>query len=294
MPKAFKHSRGVKSRPVPRPPYVHTDAVDMDELRRDATTLFERTWPLDATCNETNQLMSEMCRFVKTELHLTWFLENHYKSVGKERTTHTTTLSMGTSYGATSASRLIIPYADRHFIYALLYSVNQAGRYIDRTYLTEMFKGPSKFKAHLEIDHVPDSGLVLNESSMSAFVKLLSQKKNCDVSAFQNTRPERGNRAHVFLDMKMNEKELAVFRDECYTDLAEICTLTDKTIKDHLSLDPATAKTRVIRAPFAKSGKAYRDDYYEPWLACAPGAETLLARDMKLTLGAWVDKASMQ
>ncbi|KAJ1627082.1 hypothetical protein T492DRAFT_842644 [Pavlovales sp. CCMP2436] len=111
------------------------------------------------------------------------------------------------------------------------------------TYVTQMFPG-SMLKAHLEIDHVEGSATVLDKNAMLVLIEKIGQKYNCDVSAFQNSRG--GNRAHVFID-------------------------------HDLALDDSPSKTRVIRAPFARSPKAFRRDQYTPWAIYTLETNTLSA-----------------
>ncbi|KAJ1619404.1 hypothetical protein T492DRAFT_848590 [Pavlovales sp. CCMP2436] len=114
-----------------------------------------------------------------------------------------------------------------------------------------MFPG-SMLKAHLEIDHMEGSATVLDKDAMLVLIEKIGQKYNYEVSACQNSRG--GNRAHVFID-------------------------------HDLALDDSPSKTRVIRAPFARSPKAFRRDQYTPWAIYTLETNTVRdAEDMGLRL----------
>jgi hypothetical protein len=154
--------------------------------------------------------------------------------------------------------------------------------------MTQTFKG-HKFKAHLEIDHVTDSMTVLDQTVMAALAERMSNTYNCKVAVFKSDRG--GNRAHVFIDHKVYEHEMYPILKSCTTWLEELIKI--ETIDDHMILDESTVKTRVIRAPSAKSGKPYRHDKYKPWLGAMPGKGAQLACDMGVTMRAWAAIATM-
>ncbi|KAJ1628825.1 hypothetical protein T492DRAFT_841292 [Pavlovales sp. CCMP2436] len=173
------------------------------------------------------------------------------------------------------------------FIFDSVWPPDDTCQDTDRAYLTEMFPGPT-LKAHLEIDHEPDGATVLDKVTMSAFIEKIGQKFNCEVSAFKSS--QGGNRAHVFLDHRMGELQL--------TDLRGLCTERLKgsipMLESYLTLDESTSMTRVIRAPFARSPKAHRDDRYTPWIVYTPETNRVCdAKDMSVAIGGWIRKASM-
>ncbi|KAJ1640996.1 hypothetical protein T492DRAFT_854142 [Pavlovales sp. CCMP2436] len=157
-------------------------------MRSNAHLILNSIWPPDDACHAA---LESMLEFVKEEGHLTWFLKNHYPGL-PNRATHATHISMGTQMGATIASALTIPSSDVDVVYALLFAVNEVGKYKDCTYLTQRF--PGMMKAHLEIDHVEGSDTVLNKAVMTDLLKKIAQEYKCEVFASGSSRG--GNRAH--------------------------------------------------------------------------------------------------
>ncbi|KAJ1628165.1 hypothetical protein T492DRAFT_1145788 [Pavlovales sp. CCMP2436] len=225
--------------------------------------------PLDLKRPEV--ILQAMLQFVKEEGHLTWFLRNHFQHQtmlhSMERCTHATRISMGMTIRATVASALTIPPPDIDFVYALLFAVNEVGEYTDRTYLTQKFPG-LMLKAHLEIDHVEGSVTVLNKAVMTDLLKNIAQEYKCEV--FARVRRD--------------------FRDKCTVWLEDSIPNLDS----YLALDDSTARSRVIRAPFARSPKAHRQDQYAPWLIYAHAKKNVCdAAEMNMTIGDWIQKTTM-
>ncbi|KAJ1619201.1 hypothetical protein T492DRAFT_1087460 [Pavlovales sp. CCMP2436] len=178
-------------------------------MRRNALLVLHSTWPPDKACQH---LLHGMLQFVKEEGNLTWLLKHHFDNKGNESCSHATRISMRTAMKATVASALRIPLSDTDFIHALLYAVNEAVRYADRAYVTQMFPG-LMLKAHLEIDHNAGSATVLDKEVMTTLIKKIGQKYNCEVPVFKSDLG--GNRAHVFTDYCVGEMQLAAMRGQC-------------------------------------------------------------------------------
>ncbi|KAJ1621954.1 hypothetical protein T492DRAFT_886103 [Pavlovales sp. CCMP2436] len=251
-------------------------------VRSNARLVLNSVWPPDDACHVA---LKSMLEFVKEEGHLTWFLKNHYHGL-IHRTTYATRISMGTQMGSTIAAALTIPSSDVDVVYALLFAVNEVGKYKNRTYLTQRF--PGTMNAHLEIDHVEGSDTVLNKAVMTDLLKKIVQEYKCEVFAAESS--QGGNRAHVFTDLRVEQLKLTDFRNKCTEWLKESITKLDS----HLVLDDSTGRSRVIRAPFARSPKAYRQDQYAPWLIYSHAKKHVCdASEMNMTIGEWVKKMTM-
>ncbi|KAJ1626378.1 hypothetical protein T492DRAFT_843210 [Pavlovales sp. CCMP2436] len=179
-------------------------------------------------CSERlKESLSKRPRRTASEGHMTWFLRNHLLKGASEPCTHATRSSMGTAMKATVGSAIQILISDIDLIYAMLFAVNQVGRYPDRTYMTQMFTG-SMLKAHLEIDHMEFSATVLDKAVVSDLIKKIGQAEKCEVYAFKSSQD--GNRAHVFTDISMGELHLANLRDQCTMWLEELLLLAVSVI----------------------------------------------------------------
>lgn len=221
------------------------------------------------------------------ERHLTWFLAHHYACDRTAPCTHTTRISSGTAMGHTTASRLCVPLSDARLVRALVYACNAVGAYADRAYVVERFEGPA-FRAHLEIDHMPDMPTILHEEQMGAFLRLAARQFGCAVRATRSSRG--GNRAHVFFDRITNQEASRTVRCACRALFNMACGRADT--HRYFALDASTTETRSMRAPFARSCKPYRSDWYEPWLLAMPDGRLCRAQDAGLVLGDWLESCS--
>lgn len=221
------------------------------------------------------------------ERHLTWFLAHHYACDRTAPCTHTTRISSGTALGHTTAARLRVPASDARLVRALVYACNAVGAYADRAYVVERFEGP-EFGAHLEVDHLPDQPTVLREPQMRTFLQHAAIAYGCAARATRSSRG--GNRVHVFFERRTTQTASHALRAQCRTLFDVACGGIDTT--PFFALDASTTETRSIRAPFARSCKPYRADWYEPWLLATPDGRVRRAEEAGLTLGAWIEACS--
>lgn len=278
--------KGTLENPYDPPDNIEYTGDRKSIMRALAGRALASSWPPDAACKA---VLRELRSMVKKEGHLTWFLKYHF---ARERTgtcTHACRLSMGGGYGESVSAGMHIPDSEVMVVYALLFAMNHVGTYRERTYVTQVFNSTTKFKMHFEIDHVEGSATVLGESEMTNFTQFLADKYDCNVALFKSSRS--GNRAHVFLN-----RHVTAFEMESARALADEWFRLNLGLADigaHFVLDPATSKTRVIRAPFAKSPKAYRQDDYTPLLFCKPGQKAAKAEDMGFSIAHWIRTAMM-
>ncbi|KAJ1636863.1 hypothetical protein T492DRAFT_1128126 [Pavlovales sp. CCMP2436] len=133
-------------------------------------------------------------------------------------------------------------------------------------------------KAHLEIDHVEGSATVLNKAVMTDLLMNIAREYKCEVYASKSS--QGGNRAHVFTDLRMVHRVARGIHPE--------------PLESYLALDDSTSRSRVIRAPFARSPKAHRRDQYTLWLVYAHAKNFVCdAAEMEMTIGDWIHKAIM-
>jgi hypothetical protein len=253
-----------------------------------AFQLWQAPWKraLDGAARRHAEALYTLC--ARPERHLTWFLAHRYAASHDEACTHTTRISSGTAMGHTTAARLHVPLTDRRLVQALVYACNARGAYMDRAYVVERFPG-LLFKAHLEIDHREGADTVLDEASMRAFLALALMRYGCAACVTRSSRG--GNRCHIFFNNRITQAASRALREECRALLDMACG--NKDTRGHFAIDASTAETRSIRAPFARSAKPYRADWYEPWLFASPSGVIAHADEAGLTVGQWIDACSL-
>lgn len=248
--------------PQPAPAFVPLLGARAALWRAESRALLDEPWqakPTPAFARAANALLE----IVREERHLTHFLKNHYACDSREACTHCTRVSLGTPMGHTVAARLKIPIEDLPCVLATLCAVSSVGGYQDRAYVTECFPG-TLFRAHFELDHTTGAPTSLDDAAAVAWAHALCAEYECAARVFKSTRG--GNRAHVFLDRSVSALEMASWLPKASGLLDEACGRS-VCARGECALDPSTIRYRSIRAPFAKSPKAFQDHYYQPWCA---------------------------